>query len=140
MQDGKINLAPTALGDTPYEYIELPDSYPLTLISPASGKTISSSMGEYNLPELIVTMNPLDAADRGLSDGTIVRVFNEFGEVHCKLKVKSAIRTGVVSMPKGAWRKASRNQQTATALAPDTLGTAGGACFNDARVEVARLN
>jgi hypothetical protein len=40
-------------------------------------------------------------------------------------------------MPKGAWRKSSRNGQTATALAPAHVNVVGGgACYNDARVEV----
>ena len=138
-QDGKINLTPSVLGDDPYEFRASSNHYPLTLISPASSKTISSMMGEYNLPELFATMNPSDAASRSLSDGMSVRVYNELGEVHCKLKVRNSIREGVVAIPKGAWRKSSRNRQTATALAPDTLGTAGGACFNDARVEVTGL-
>jgi anaerobic selenocysteine-containing dehydrogenase len=138
-QDGKINLAPSVLGDDPYVYQNNTNEYPLTLISPASGKTISSSMAEYTMPELFATMNPADAASRSLSEGMNVRVYNELGEVHCKLKVKNSIREGVVAIPKGAWRKSSQNRQTATALAPDTLGTAGGACFNDARVEVAAL-
>ncbi len=137
--DGKINLAPSALGENPYEYLENNNQYPLTLISPATGKLISSSMGEYNFPQLYAVMNPADAESRNLTDGNWIRVHNELGEVHCKLRVRSSIRPGVVTMPKGAWRKASRNEQTATALAPDTLGTAGGACFNDARVEVALL-
>jgi anaerobic selenocysteine-containing dehydrogenase len=136
-ENGKINLAPSALGENPYEYKENSDSYPLTLISPATNKTISSSMGEYNLPQLYAIMNPEDANSRGLLDGATIRVYNDLGEVVCKLRVRDSIRQGVVSMPKGAWRKSSRNGQTATALAPDTLGTAGGACFNDARVEVA---
>ncbi len=134
---GKINLTPPALGEHPYEYSENIDTYPLTLISPASNKTISSSMGEYNLPVLYATMNPADADARGLKHGATIRVYNDLGEVICKLKVKDSIRPGVISIPKGAWRKSSHNGLTATALAPDTLGTAGGACFNDARVEVA---
>jgi anaerobic selenocysteine-containing dehydrogenase len=138
-QDGKINLAPSVLGDHPYEFLPNGNHYPLTLISPATNKTISSMMGEYNLPELFATMNPADAASRALTDGMLVRVYNDLGEVHCKVKVRTSIREGVVAIPKGAWRKSSRNGQTATALAPDTLGTAGGACFNDARVEVSVL-
>ena len=137
--NGKINLTPSALGENPYEYIENDGPYPLTLISPATNKTISSSMGEYNLPELYAIMNPEDANSRGLLDGATIRVYNDLGEVICKLRVRDSIRQGVVSMPKGAWRKSSRNGQTATALAPDTLGTAGGACFNDARVEVSKV-
>ncbi len=137
--DGKINLAPSSLGDKPYEFIEDDNHYPLALISPASNKTISSSMAEYTLPELYALMNPQDATARSLADGATVRVFNDLGEVHCKLRVSAGIRAGVVAIPKGAWRKSSRNGLTATALAPDTLGTAGGACFNDSRVEVAAL-
>jgi zona occludens toxin (predicted ATPase) len=41
-------------------------------------------------------------------------------------------------MPKGAWRHASGNGLTSTALCPDDAQVVGGAaCFNDARVEVA---
>jgi anaerobic selenocysteine-containing dehydrogenase len=139
--DSKVDFAPSALGGTPYHFEEVNGSkkYPLALISPSSNKTISSSMGEYNLPVLYATMHPNDARARGLEDGCTVKVFNEYGEVHCRLKIKPDVREGVVAMPKGAWRKSSLNGRTACALAPDTLGTAGGACFNDARVEVAVL-
>lgn len=139
--NGKINLAPASLGDAPYEFVENghDDKYPLSLISPATDKMISSTMGEYNFPELYVVMNPQDAQFRKLTNGSAVKVFNQFGEVHCRLRISDEIRDGVVVMPKGAWRKSSLNGNTATALTPDTLGTAGGACFNDARVEVEGL-
>lgn len=137
--ESKINLAPRTLGDNIYEYEEDPGKYPLALISPSTSKLISSSMGEFNFPELYIVMNDADAQSRQLNHGDPVRVFNDYGEVHCRLRVKNEIRTGVVAIPKGAWRKSSLNGRTATALAPDTLGTAGGACFNDARVEVQRL-
>ena len=40
-------------------------------------------------------------------------------------------------LPKGLWRKHTANGFTANALAPDTLtDLGGGACFNDARVQV----
>jgi hypothetical protein len=43
-------------------------------------------------------------------------------------------------LPKGLWRKSTYNGSTANALAPDTLtDLGGGACFNDARVQVALL-
>jgi anaerobic selenocysteine-containing dehydrogenase len=137
-EDGKINFAPPILGDSPYELREDHEngSFPLALISPATNKTISSTFGEFNLRELYVLINPADATSRGLSNGQMARVFNQYGEVHCRLKIDDRIRPGVVVIPKGAWRKSSSNGKTATALAPDTLGTAGGACFNDARVEV----
>ena len=85
-------------------------------------------------------MHPADAASRGLADNDLVRIFNDRGEVHCAVNVLPTIRPGTVSLPKGLWRRTTRNGATATALAPDTLTDIGnGACFNDARVEVASL-
>jgi anaerobic selenocysteine-containing dehydrogenase len=67
-----------------------------------------------------------------------VRAFNDLGEVQCFARVDSAMRDGIVSFAKGLWRKSTFNGQTANALCPDTLSDlGGGACFNDARVEVA---
>jgi anaerobic selenocysteine-containing dehydrogenase len=139
--DGKAHLAPKALGENPFEYLDEPtNGFPLALISPATDKLISSSLGEFNLPELFVTLHPADAKSRSLKNGDRVRVYNHGGEVQCRVKVSEMIRRGVAAMPKGAWRKASANGQTATALAPDTLSAVGGgACFNDARVEVQKI-
>jgi anaerobic selenocysteine-containing dehydrogenase len=68
-----------------------------------------------------------------------VRVFNELGEVRCRALLDSDLRPGVVFLPKGIWRRNTDSGTTATALAPATLtDLGGGACFNDARVEVAR--
>jgi anaerobic selenocysteine-containing dehydrogenase len=98
---------------------------------------ISSTLGEFNYPTLRLTIHPADAAARHITDGDTVRVFNELGEVVCRAHVSAGIREGVVSLPKGAWRKSSLNGFTATALCPDdTNVVGGGACFNDARVEV----
>lgn len=138
--DGKIDLCPEVLGKHPYEPVTNGNGkYPLSLISPATSKTISSTMGEYNLPELFLSIHPEDASERSLKSGEMARIFNDLGEVVCRVKVTDSIRPGVVMIPKGAWMKSSPNQRTACALSPDTLGLAGGACFNDARVEVAQI-
>jgi anaerobic selenocysteine-containing dehydrogenase len=85
-------------------------------------------------------MHPDDAAARGLEEGDLVRIFNQLGEVHCPLTVVASIRPGTVSLPKGLWRRSTRNGVTGTALVPDSLtDLGGGACFNDARVQVASL-
>ena len=64
--DGKIHLAPKVLGDHPYELQEDPSNgeYPLILISPAINKLISSTMGEYNFPELYVKLHPYQMPQR----------------------------------------------------------------------------
>ena len=56
------------------------------------------------------------------------------------LAINPEIRPGMVSLPKGLWRKSTYNGATSNALVPDTLtDLGGGACFNDARVQVASL-
>ena len=138
-EGGRIHLAPPVLGPHPYEFRELDsDGYPLALISPASGRLVTSTFGEFNLETLEASIHPGDAAARGIVSGDSVRVFNDRGEVVCRARVTGNVRPGVVSMPKGAWRKASQNGLTSTALCPDdTQVVANGACFNDARVEMA---
>ncbi len=100
----------------------------------------NSTFGESNLARLAITLHPEDAAARGLAAGELVRVKNQRGEVHCRLKTSERMRPGVAAMPKGAWARASLNGLTATALCPDDGQVVGGAaCFNDARIEVAAL-
>ncbi|HSR49801.1 MAG TPA: molybdopterin-dependent oxidoreductase [Acidobacteriota bacterium] len=137
-EDGKIHLAPPQLGTRPYHWIRPQDEdYPLALISPATNKMITSTLGEFNYPELRLTLHPQDAASRGLAEDDRVRIFNERGEVECRLSLSGKVRRGVAVLPKGAWKKASLNGFTAVALCPDHVSeVGGGACFNDARVEV----
>ena len=144
--DGRIDLFPRAL-DTEaasglYRYTSDPETeqYPLALLSPATELTISSTLGELPRPEVKLVMHPSDALARGLTDNDLVRVFNDLGEVHCALQVAPSVRPGTVTLPKGLWRRNTRNGSTGTALVPDTLTDfGGGACFNDARVNVASL-
>lgn len=138
--DRKIHLAPACLAPRPFHFEEVAsERFPLALISPANNKMVSSTFGEFNYPQLRVVLHPRDAAARGIREGDVVRVFNELGEVRCRAQVSNGLREGVVSMAKGAWLKSSANRRTATALCPQTAGTGGGACFNDARVQVSAV-
>ncbi|MBI2829084.1 MAG: molybdopterin-dependent oxidoreductase [Acidobacteria bacterium] len=144
--DRKANLFPADLdAEAPaglYAYQPDPGTpaFPLALISPASDRTISSTLAELPRPDVHLLMHPDDAAARGLADGDAVRVFNALGEVRCHLSVGAWIRTGTVSLPKGLWRRHTANGYTANALVPDTLtDLGGGACFNDARVQVEKI-
>jgi anaerobic selenocysteine-containing dehydrogenase len=142
---GKVELASALLerlyGQRVPGYRPVPQAPgELALLSPASDQRITSTFGGLpsgdGVPAL--QMHPDDAAARGLVDGATVRVFNRLGEVRLRLQITEAVRPGVVSSPKGAWMKTSPNGQTVSALAPAThADLAHGACFNDARVEVA---
>jgi anaerobic selenocysteine-containing dehydrogenase len=140
--DGKIDLFPTRLAGPEVLYRYQPDpatpDYPLALISPATAKTISSTLGELRRKPATIDINPEDAAARGIADGDPVRVFTEHATVECAAAISGDLPRGTVCLPKGLWRRHTANGLTANALAPDTLtDLGGGACFNDARVQVA---
>lgn len=143
--DGKVHLFDEALdreaplGLYAYQPDPATDAYPLALISPASARTISSTLGEQPRPAVRLEMHPADAAARGIAEGDEVRVFNAGGEMRCPAHVTADVRPGTVVFPKGVWRRSVAGGWTANALVPATLtDLGGGACFNDARVEVAR--
>jgi anaerobic selenocysteine-containing dehydrogenase len=143
--DRKIHLCPPELDrEAPgglYAYRPDPATrrFPLALISPATASRISSTFGQLHRKRAALDLHPADAASRGIEDGDRVRVFNEFGEVICRARLTDDVRPGVASLPKGLWSHNTENGSTANALAPDTLSDlGGGACYNDARVEVER--
>jgi anaerobic selenocysteine-containing dehydrogenase len=142
--DGRVQLCPAGIAplDGLYQYAADPgrDAWPLSLISPASEHTISSTLGQLRPGVARVKIHPDDAHARSVADGDEVRVFNELGDVHCEASVTPEVRPGTVSLPKGLWSKSTINGSTANALVPDTLtDIAGGACFNDARVQIELL-
>jgi anaerobic selenocysteine-containing dehydrogenase len=143
---GKVELQSPYLADKyraplpAFRPVESP--FPLALVSPASDQRITSTFGGLALNDATppLEMHPDDARARGLADGARVRVWNELGEVHLPLRVTDAVRPGVVRSLKGAWMRTSDNGQTVSALAPaHHADLAGGACYNDARVDVAAL-
>ena len=144
--DGRVHLFPDELDrEAPeglYAFRSLPEDarHPLALISPASDRTISSTLGELETGQAPLEMHPDDAAPRAVSTGDRVRAFNDLGEVVTAALVTADVRRGVVRLPKGLWAKHTANGRSANALCPDTLADlGGGACFNDARVEVERF-
>ena len=145
--DRKANLFPEHLdAEAPsglYAYQPDPGTvaYPLALISPASERTVSSTLAELPRPDVHLLMNPEDASTRGLKEGDAVRVFNALGEIRSTVTLGTWIRTGTVALPKGLWRRHTANGLTTNALVSDSLtDIGGGACFNDARVQVEKAS
>lgn len=144
--DGRVDLLPAALereaplGLYRFRPDPTPDRFPLALVSPATDKTVTSTLGELRTRQARLQIHPRDAAARDLSTGDVVRIFNDDGEIHCAVTINADVRPGVVSLPKGLWCRSTMNGSTANALVPDELTDLGaGACFNDARVEVTRV-
>jgi len=143
--DGKIHLVPAALDREAgglYTYRGDPSTteFPLALISPALATQISSTFGQLRKAPAQIELSKGDAAARGVVTGDPVRVWNTLGEVHCLAKVSGEVRDGVCVLPKGLWRKHTHNGFTANALIPQTFADLGGqAAYNDARVQIAKL-
>ncbi len=96
----------------PYEWLGGPDSarYPLHLVSNQPRTRLHSQFdpGSVSRASKIqgrepMTMNPIDAASRGLSDGDVVRVFNDRGACLAGLILSDTVMPGVVQLSTGAW-------------------------------------
>jgi anaerobic dimethyl sulfoxide reductase subunit A len=65
-----------------------------------------------------IFINSIDASERDIHDGDVVRVWNERGELIIPARVTPRILPGVVDIPQGAWWK------------PDANGVDHGGCIN----------
>ena len=113
---------------------------PFVLLSPATEKTITSTLGELTDGLSELQMHPTDAQTSGISSGDSVRVCNALGEVLCPVAINPDMKPGTVSLPKGLWSKHTMDGSTANALVADgSTDLGGGAVFNDARVDVGHV-
>ena len=129
---------------------EMAVRYPLHLVSPQPGDKLHSQMecalaDEHNQRPGEIDINSADAEARELKDGDLVRVFNERGSCHACIHVTDDIRSGVVSLPTGAWLTTdidgTDTQGNPNILTRD-LGTSRigqGCSAHTTLVEVARL-
>ncbi len=65
-----------------------------------------------------IFINPVDAAVRGITDGDLVRVWNDRGGLVIHARLTTRILPGVVDIPQGAWWN------------PDVNGVDHGGCIN----------
>jgi hypothetical protein len=67
-----------------------------------------------------------------------VRVWNDQASIELPCSLDTSMRPGVCAISKGLWLRSLPAGLTANGFAPATISDlAGGACFNDARVDVA---
>ncbi len=116
--------------------------YRLNLISPKSHAYLNSSAGDQPAQrrvqgEQAVTVHPHDAAERGITDGKYVRVFNDCGQFVALARVTDEIALGVVMAPMGAWPKNAKGHSTVNAVNPFAFADLGNApTFSDTKVEI----
>ena len=100
----------------------LSKKYPLQLITTHFKRRAHSQFETIpwlrELQPQAIMISTTDAKIRRISDGDMVRVFNDRGEVVIAAKVTERIMPGVVDLPQGAW------------FLPDKSGVDRGGCAN----------
>jgi anaerobic selenocysteine-containing dehydrogenase len=120
--------------------------YPLNLISAANHHFLNTIFA--NNPELRrrsgglrVTLHPVDAAARNLSDGQEIVVANDRGSFPGILEVADWVRPGVAATTKGHWAKLTAGNVNANATVDERdADLGGGAVYHDNRVEVSAVD
>ena len=95
----------------PYEWLGSDDKrWPLHLISNQPKTKLHSQIdhGSHSKASKVmgrepVHIHPVDAAQRNLIDGSIIRVFNDRGACLGGVVIDTALRPGVIQMSTGAW-------------------------------------
>jgi biotin/methionine sulfoxide reductase len=95
----------------PYEWLGSDDKrWPLHLISNQPKTKLHSQIdhGSHSKASKVmgrepVHIHPVDAAQRNLNDGSIIRVFNDRGACLGGVVIDTALRPGVIQMSTGAW-------------------------------------
>jgi anaerobic selenocysteine-containing dehydrogenase len=122
---------------------ELARRYPLAMISPPARHFLNSTF--VNVKSLrsiegepLLELHADDAAARGITDGQLVRVFNDRGSYRCKASVGERARPGVVNGLGVWWRKLGVDGSNVNELTSQRLTDIGRApTFYDCLVEVA---
>ncbi|MEO6390735.1 MAG: molybdopterin dinucleotide binding domain-containing protein, partial [Pyrinomonadaceae bacterium] len=123
----------------------LAEKFPLALISPAAHAFLNSSFANMSKQlrqeaRPFVEIHPTDAATRAITDGQMVRVFNDRGACELSAVVTVRARPGVVVSPSVWWNKLSPGNVNINQLASQELtDLGGGATYYDALVEIAPL-
>ncbi len=124
---------------------ELPSTdvrYPLAMISPPARNFLNSTF--VNVKSLrdmegepLLEISAHDAAARGIADGAEVKVLNDRGAYHCKIRISTRARSGVVNGLGIWWRKLGLRGTNVNEVTSQQLTDMGrGPVFYDCAVQV----
>ena len=121
---------------------ELARRFPLAFISPPAHHFLNSTFSALPVfvrreGEASITLHPRDAEARGITEGRLVRVFNDRGSFLATARVSDSTRLGVVVGLSIWWAKMCPGGRNANAVTSQELtDMGGGATFYDVLVEV----
>jgi anaerobic selenocysteine-containing dehydrogenase len=143
----RLGLDPLPAFDPPAEVADEHSTarFPLALLTPKThfflNSTFANQARQHRAqPEPFVVVHPDDAANRDISDGDLVRVFNDRGECHLRAHISDDAPAGVVDAP-ASWRMNDHASEFGAPVTTSQRLTVLGRAppFNDTRVEVAAL-
>ncbi|MCU0363453.1 MAG: molybdopterin-dependent oxidoreductase, partial [Bacteroidales bacterium] len=116
--------------------------YPLSFITPNTSSRIHSQFGNLDtirnsVAPPGVSISPYDASLRGITDGCIVRVFNDRGELRSRALVSNRIPEGTIVLPNGIWL--SEGGGGNFLVSPDETDMGYGAAFHDTKAEIEKV-
>jgi len=119
-------------GDLPFLFVPAPNHNFLN-------STFSNNDKHRGLEkEPLLHINVVDAVERDIQDGEIVRVWNHRGECELKVSVGENVLPGVVAT-QGLWQHLDGTKQLVNTLTPDRVSDmGGGAVFFSGRVNIAK--
>ena len=125
----------------------LAQKYPIQLITNhAKGRANAQFFSLPWLKELFpqaVIMSVTDASARGISNGDMVRVFNDRGETITPAQVTKRIMPGVALLPEGAWYdpdgKGVDRAGSANVLTRDEPSPGGSFAYNTILVQIEKV-
>ena len=125
-----------------YETLGTSKQYPLAMISPPARNFLNSTFVNVKTlrdmeGEPLLEMHADDAAQRQISEGQTVRVFNDRGSYHCKARISPRARAGVVHGMGIWWRKLGLHGTNVNEVTSQHLTDMGrGPVFYDCLVNV----
>jgi anaerobic selenocysteine-containing dehydrogenase len=125
-----------------HETFNSSSTYPLAMISPPARNFLNSTFVNVDSlrdieGEPLLEMHAQDAAERGLQNGDVVRVFNQRGVYRCKLEISKRARVGVVNGLGVWWRKLGLDGTNVNQVTSQKLTDLGRApTFYDCLVQV----
>ena len=128
--------------ESPQDNKELAEKYPLNVISPKSHAFLNSCYAnmegkQKTQGDQFVLMNKINAEQRNINDGDMVKVFNDRGSYEGVLRLTDDVNPGIIVSTLGYWRQ--HNEGTVNSISSAEFANMGNApTFSDNLVEVTK--
>jgi anaerobic selenocysteine-containing dehydrogenase len=130
--------------ESPASAPDLAARYPVQLISPPANSFLNSTFSHLKSflrseRQPFIELNAEDARARQITDGEMVRVWNDRGECRLVARISTRVRPGVAVALSTWWNKLSPGHTNVNRTVSEAVtDIGGGATFYDNLVEIAR--